>query len=74
MKNTQNVYLDRVINKFKENNFEKLDRVFELFREYANKLELLQREYETDEDKKNELMENHEETVKFLESNLMLSI
>jgi hypothetical protein len=55
--------LDRVINKFKENDFEKLERIFELFRDYIGKLNVLQKEYELDEDKKNELMENQEEIV-----------
>ncbi len=55
--------MDRVINKFKENDFEKLERIFELFRDYIGKLNVLQKEYELDEDKKNELMENQEEIV-----------
>jgi hypothetical protein len=66
LKNTSDVFLDRVINKFKENEFEKVERLFELFKFYQEEAKKIEREYENEE-KLNLLKEFQQETVIFLE-------
>lgn len=49
MKNSSEVFLDRVINKFKENDFEKIERMVELFRIYYENLKEVEAEYSIEE-------------------------
>lgn len=49
IKNSSEVFLDRVINKFKENDFEKIERMVELFRIYYENLKEVEAEYSIEE-------------------------
>ena len=54
-----------MINKFKENDFEKIDRLFEIYKEYNSKVKEIEKEIESDEDKKQSLLEFQKNIVYF---------
>ena len=62
LKNTSDVFLDRVINKFKEKEFEKIERLFEIYKFYQDEAKEIEKEY-ADEEKLNVLKEFQQEIV-----------
>lgn len=55
LKNTSDVFLDRVVNKFKENEFEKVERLFDLYKFYDDEVRIIEKESE--DEKKVEIIQ-----------------
>ena len=49
LKNTTDVFLDRVMNKFKEKDYEKIERLFEIYRNYESAVQDVVKDYQNEE-------------------------
>ena len=68
LKNTNDVFLDRVLNKFKENEFEKIERLIEIYKFYQEMVKTVEKKY-TNEEKINILKEFQPNLVFFSSKN-----
>ena len=73
LKNTNDVFLDRVLNKFKENEFEKIERLIEIYKFYQEMVKTVEKKY-TNEEKINILKEFQPNLVFFSSKNLEIGM